>query len=429
MNAKLIAISAGVAVLLLSALGFGLAKLGYLDFVLGPTEDEAQREKASRLHSGVTPSSKDMKVLVRQLIDAHDRAAKGDREAAHAANALGEEIADRFEKFEAADWRDRRNYQSMMTYVLVGGNTEVIGSFLKSKVATSQQRAMAKGVLSFTLNRPKTALKLIGDVDPRTVDAPLAAPLSLALASLKISEDPERGVALFDEARLQAPDTAVEEAAMRREIPLLFNQKQLARAMQLTSRYVRRFGRSPYSPGFYYAVAENLVASDIVAPKPLLASFNASVETVEPDIKTELFLTISREALLRGKRDLAKEAAALASPLNSEASPAGARAKLFAAAADAPSDLAQSALATLESIRTEQLEPDDLEIRNAAHQIAGSVVGADATGQPPAEAVTPVSYQAAETTSAGKPSETSTIIDRVGKALKHVDGILSGAEK
>lgn len=422
------AIGAVGAILAAGGLIAGLMFMGYLPSPFTSAPTVAEREASSKLNSSVRPSARELKTLVRKLTDAHDRMVRGDTEAVNLPAVLDNEIADRFQKFEPADWRDRRNYQSMMNYVLMGGRPEIVGSFLKANVATPQQRTIAKGVLAFFLGRRKTALKLIGDADPRGLDQAFAAPLSVALASLKISEDPDRGLMLFDEARLQAPETAIEEAALRREIPLLLKQSQFSRSMQLASRYVRRFGKSFYATSFYDTFSGCLASSDEANTPGALDAFFESLESVDASTRAEFYLTIGRKALMSGKMNLAKKAATAVVQIMPADSQQANRGKLIVAAADAPSDRAGSALAAIKSISDDHLDPDELQIRDAARGVAAKVLGPEfetnsTTGKSP-----DLTASDADAEAVGEPQNTSGVIDRVGKALKSVDGILAGGK-
>ena len=57
-------------------------------------------------------------------------------------------------------------------------------------------------------------------------------------------------VDLLDWARLVAPGGLVEEAALRREIALLAEAKDMSRLSVLTRQYVTRFGASLYAADF-----------------------------------------------------------------------------------------------------------------------------------------------------------------------------------
>ena len=72
---------------------------------------------------------------------------------------------------------------------------------------------------------------------------------------LETKRDAKAAVELLDWARLLAPGGLVEEAALRREIALLAEAKDVGRAAMLTRQYATRFAASLYAADFFRDLA------------------------------------------------------------------------------------------------------------------------------------------------------------------------------
>lgn len=420
-------IFAAVGVLLLSGGGGGywLWSAGYLT---------AEQESHIELPYDAQPSElivqREIVGLVRQLASAQDQIARGGMDAASRHDDLVAAIARVFDSFTTRDWQNPRNFQAMISYVLSGGRPQVVGKFLAAKVATKSQEALAKGALSFALRRPKTALKQIGELDTRALAQPLVGVVALALASLHATENSQRAIILYDEARLNAPGTAIEEASIRREVPLLLKEGKVQRLKSLLPRYVRVFGKSLFGAGFYKEVARGMASLDEAQSVMLVEQTKDALEPESADIKTGLFLPISRAALLAGKVVLAKRAAEIAIAMSLGPSATLEKAKFYAAAAAAPTEDAVKAVSDLDAIVANDLDADDKAIRNAAKMVAGEIarlgeagagIGTSKTAAPGID-TQDESIEALTNKSAGS-------IHRADSALKNVDALLTAEGK
>lgn len=417
MNRKLIiAAISTLALAFTSAATFLAWRAGIITFGSVQNEMVAAQEQDNLL------PPRDGMTSVRKLFRYQDRIAKGDLDAIQNQNEMIDTIASEFKSFKRKDWAEPKNVQAMMAYVLSGGRTEVVEQFLSLQLASHEHELLAKGVLSFALRRPKTAIKQIGDIETRALERPLVSVVSLALASLHASENSERSVALFDEARLHAPSTAVEESAIRREVPLHLKTENVTQASALIARYIRVFGKSPFAPKFYMELAESFCRINSAKAVSAMAAIDEALSDQPADLKSPFFLGTSRAALIAGKIDLAKAAADLVAKASPSGTASTEKAKLYAAAAAAATESADRALPDLLAVQDEDLDDDDKSIRTAAERIARSVIDAGAakfSSEPPptADAGTMPSSPAADGISA--------VVQKAGVALQEADRLIS----
>lgn len=367
-------------------------------------------------------------LLVRKLGLVQDRITQGDREAVSEQYKQLAEIAARFDGIPADELRDPSDIRAALVYALSGGEPRVIQKIIANGNAAGQIKQLAEGIILFKERRPKKALEVLEDIDPRLLDRSLIGPVALAQSSLMMRKDPVRALMLLDEARLQAPHTAVEEAATRWQIPLLLKQGDVTRAMRLISYYYRKFGNSLYSGELRESLAALLAAQESTEPAESITDLLSSLESVDADIKADLFLAISRHGLLAGNLGLAKLAAQAVLSFDPKSEPAKRRAALYVAAADAPSDQAAAALAALDAIAMDQLEAGDVEMRNAVGQIARSVLSAgmsDAGSEPADQAPGGEPNTAVPVES----KEISASMAQAEKAMKQADAYIAGEAK
>ena len=114
----------------------------------------------------------------------------------------------------------------------------------------------------------------------------------------------------LDDARLLSPGTIVEEAALRRQIALLAAAGKADRYEMLATQYLRRFPRSVYAGGFRQQFAVAIAAIRMPREPGRLARLESMLGGVAQSDRREVYLTIAKEAIAKGKMEMAKFAAA-----------------------------------------------------------------------------------------------------------------------
>jgi chemotaxis protein MotC len=364
--------------------------------------------------------------LVERLGAVQDRIIRGDRGALADQSRLLNDISRAVRDFDQDDWKDYANVRTSFLYVLSGGDAHVLKPLATAGTLNYGDQQLANGIMSFAEGQPKKARELFENIDPRSLDVSLVGPFALARASLYIEDDSTRAIALLDDARLACPHTAIEEAAARREIPLLVNTDNTDRAMMLTTSYVREFGRSIYAWKFYRQFSE------AVAKRPEMDSI-ATVDRIAGSINdsdlqpaSELFAYLAGEALLQGRLELAKAAAKKVLATENASPSSQIKARLYLAAAEAPSDAAGNALQALDQIGTGGLSEDDAEISEVAGFIAKWVVGDEnVQSNKSASAVVSKNVQPNDVVKEATALKASAAISDVDAILKKADTIIA----
>ena len=205
--------------------------------------------------------------LTDELQQIQTRIAHGDKAAYAAQITQLSAIAAAVAKAGPETWRDKREADSLVVYVLSGGSLTAVAPVIRSDALPKSERTLARGAIAYITSRETDALALLGAIDPDGLDARLAGQVAFARSVLETKRDPKAAVSLLDWARLLAPGGLVEEAALRREIVLLAEAQDAPGAARLARDYAVRFGASLYAPNFFRDLAR-LIARSGLAKEP-----------------------------------------------------------------------------------------------------------------------------------------------------------------
>jgi chemotaxis protein MotC len=290
--------------------------------------------------------------------------AQGDK-AAYAAqqerlHAIGAAIA----AAKPETWKDKTETDAAVAYVLSGGEPRVIAQLLERGVVPKPEDPLMRGALAYASGRAREAEALVGDFDARKASLRVAGQLAFAQSVLKTSVDPKRAVALLDLARLLAPATLVEEAALRREI-LLVGRHDGDRAAFLARQYVTRFGHSIYADNFIEGLATTTARFGLCDDIASLQKFVLLLALVTPEQRRNFLLTVAREQTLNGRFEVAGAAAEEALQDAGGDDSVHARATLFQAAGKLSGSDYQAGVGVLMSIDRSRLSKPDQDLLTA----------------------------------------------------------------
>ncbi|HVJ76418.1 MAG TPA: hypothetical protein VM620_01190 [Hyphomicrobium sp.] len=368
----------------------------------------------------------DLLQLVQKLGGIQDRIIYGDHGALAEQRRLLQRISRVLQNFEKQDWNDYANVRAAFIYVLSGGDYHALASLTKDDTLSEADRALARGIIQFAGGQVSEAQELLGDIDPRSLDVGLVGPFALAQASLYIGQDDAKATARLDDARLTLPHTAIEEAAARREIPILVKTGQSRRAMMLMSDYVRRFGKSIYAAKLFRDFARVVAESADFANADVVAELVSETKPADPKVKTNLFLDLAAESLARGRIAVAKAAASEVLAIEPDASEERRKAMLYKAAAEAPTLHAAEALQALSEITSDRLSEDDAQFHEVAGYIARTVSDSRIGN------VVPPKPKIASQTVSNKPAlpgRVASAIETADAALKKANMFISGNDE
>ncbi len=201
-------------------------------------------------------------------------------------------------------WKDRCQADSLVVYILSGGSLVDVAPLLKGDAVVESKRALARGALAYVTNHEADAMSLLGKEDLNALDARLAGEVAFARSVLETKRDAKAAVELLDWARLLAPGGLVEEAALRREIALLAEAKDVGRAAMLTRQYSTRFAASLYAADFFRDLAAAVVRFGLADDPGDYQLVSHAVASLPPDSRRDFLLTLAnrRQRAIRRRR-------------------------------------------------------------------------------------------------------------------------------
>jgi chemotaxis protein MotC len=337
-----------------------------------PAENEAP---ALKLWPDVPAVEQDRQpyILMRTLRSVQDEVATGSATAHELQKNLMHDFGEQMRGLPAAVWDDIRNVRAAIFFVLSGGDPAVVKAAIdRAKVPISERRLL-KGAMAYGEGRFVDSLGIIHKVDARKIDASLGGIVALIQGTLITKKDQKKAIAFFDDARLLAPGTLVEEAALRQEILLLAREGDLKRFDFLTAQYSRRFGGSLFARNFRRQFFAGVARQDFKRATDWISRTETELQKAPPSERVGLYLAIAEQATKGGNIDIARYAAGKAKDLAQAGSPELARAQLYEGAAMVATADFEAGLALLGEADLSLLRASDREIHKAALAVAQSV--------------------------------------------------------
>jgi chemotaxis protein MotC len=306
--------------------------------------------------------------MARTLQLLQDDVAHGGRAALEAQQKLLGVMAERFVAMPPQTWKDRKNIAALIVHVLSGGGPGALGLMIERRAIAESDLPLAKGALAYAEGRNDEASALLLPIDARTLLPELGGHVALAQSSLVGDKDPKAASRFLDTARLLAPGTLVEEAAIRREIIAATKDGDIEKFESLSRQQITRFANSVYAGAFRHQLAESIVRLDYGAGR--LDRLREMVATLEPSDQRDLYLMIARQAVVEGRMIVARFAADQAANLPGTTIPDTARAQLYAAAALIVTNDFETAREKLKAIDGRTLDHEDSDLLARALNVA-----------------------------------------------------------
>ena len=355
--------------------------------------------------------------LVRSLQMLQDRMAHGDIDAMNVQRAIRAEIDRAFAALDTTGWQDRRNAEAAVTYVLSGGAPTILERLRAVDPQPPVDSRLVDGVLQYATGNVGGASVLL-DIDARDVPAGMAGQVAIAQSALVVRDDPGRAMRLLSVARLLAPGTLVEEAAIRRELFVADQEHDEDAVQSLARQYLDRFRHSVYAGNFRARFAAALSHMRSLDREESFSRLDDMLALVEPDARCELYLTVALGSTVNNRLTAARLAAERASGLALAGSAQEARARLYHAAA----------LAALPGmIETAHDDLDGLKpaLLGASDRALLAVVNATVAGVRSATDRASIKVAIAEPLGAGSAPDEPAILARARQALADTDALVA----
>jgi chemotaxis protein MotC len=312
-------------------------------------------------------------VLVRALRSIQDEIASGSVEAHERQRRLMREMSQQMRALPIGVWDDVRNVRSAIFFVLSGGDPAVLKLVIGRERTPHIERRLLKGALAYGEGRLIDALALIQKMEARKLDASLGGMVALIQGTLTAKKDAQKALVYFNEARLLAPGTLVEESALRQQIMILARDGEVEKFDLLASQYSRRFPRSLFARNFRQQFFAGVARQSFKRASEWISRTETELKKVPVSERAGLYLAIAEEALKGGNIGMAQFAAGKARGLSSAGSRSLQRATLYEGAAMVATADFEKGLALLDSIDVPKLGMSDRQVLDSARSVAKAV--------------------------------------------------------
>ena len=311
--------------------------------------------------------------IVRSIQALHDQMTQGNRAAQAAMPNVLRKLAGGLVAAPRSAWRDPRNARAVVVYILSGGQIRVAQTALESGNCMPLEKRLIEGALAYLEGAKAKAKSLLGNVDPRSLDPAVGSHIALAQAALIAADNPVKAMSILDIARVLAPGTLVEDAALRREVFLAQKTANFKKFVALSGQYLRRFQHSVYADSFRRSFAKAITHMALLGAAGQRAQVMELANKLNVHEQLPLYLRIAQSAIVDGNVEVAKwasEQAALRAPRDSlEAH----RAILYHGAASVLTTDYDSGLAELKGLKAKHLPHTDVLLQNAAIGVAQEI--------------------------------------------------------
>ncbi len=310
--------------------------------------------------------------MLRSLQFVQDSVTMGDHSATEMQRFLLQTIDERLKSAPSAIFKDPRNVDAALVYAMSGGNPATLELLVARDVDGNFDSRVADILRKYLSGKGTLVAQSIAAMVPEYRGTRIGAYLALIGGNVTIPRDPVAALGFYDIARLEAPGTIVEEAALRRSLAIAVEDGDAGRGVEYAQRYARRFLHSPYASQF----ADLLVS--LVVKRVNSIGHDTIEETfamMDAERQKEAYLRLSRLAAISGKDSLARMAALKAKALSPDMpDQPQVQANLYESLSNIGTPDVVSAIETIGQIPEAQLSDRDRALRDAARAIADQVV-------------------------------------------------------
>jgi chemotaxis protein MotC len=352
--------------------------------------------------------------MIRSLQLVQDRIANGDHAALPMQRKLLEMVDERMRNATPEDLAEPRNLSALLIYAMSGGNPVTLDLALSKLDPEHPSKPLADALRAYLGGDFQSARTVLATIAPETLGdhAPFVA---LVKGTVLSSDEPDAALADLDTARLLAPGTLVEEAALRRTLLVAVSASRPDVFARTSSAYVRRFLRSPYASQFAEAFVSGLAAMHASLDAGEMAQVLA---WMTPEQAETIALRMSRQAAIANDPVMIAFAERLAEGEAGE----DPRALLYSSLGGVASPKVEDTLSTLRSIDRSRLSQGDRALLDAATDIARTVVDRPELASTASSPTIPAAMDAVE------PSETDSYITSTRAKLDAIDRLLEDSE-
>jgi chemotaxis protein MotC len=256
------------------------------------------------------------------------RMAQGDKDAYTEQRAKLKTVGAAISETGAEAFKTRIERDAVIVYLLSGGQPRDVAKIAERGDFPGDESELLRGAVGYALGRQSEAEKLI-PFDANAQSLRLGSQLAYAQSVLLTPKDAKKSLELLDLARLLAPGSLTEEAALRREILLVGDLRDPDRVAFLARQYVERYGKSIYAGNFVEGLSQTAIKYDLCSNLASLDKFSALLELLTAEQRRAFLLAIAHASVVLGRFGVASQAARRSLTSAAPGSADEARARLY----------------------------------------------------------------------------------------------------
>ncbi len=312
--------------------------------------------------------------ILRSLQFIQDSVVLGDHSAIEMQRYMLGAIDKRLRTAGIVQFEDPRNIDAALIYAMSGGNPETLDFLTSRDIEGNFDSRVTDALRQYLNGKGALIVANLAKTIPEYRNSRIGPYLYLILGNAASLQDPKAAMGYYDWARLMAPGTIIEEAALRRSISLSMRGGVPEKGFAYALSYARRFMTSPYASQFADIFVELAVTN---VSDQTEAKITEILEFMDRPRQREVYLRIARRAAIAGLKPLARLAAERADALSDIADgKPKALASLYAGLVDVPSADILDAVKQMSAIPEQDLSPRDRALLQAAQAVAQEVLKA-----------------------------------------------------
>ncbi|MGI9514016.1 MAG: hypothetical protein ACR2OL_14020 [Anderseniella sp.] len=328
--------------------------------------------------------------VIRSLMLLQDDLVAGKQRAMALHVSFMQKILKHFQNVDDAAWKDPRNAQAALIYVLSGGDAAVLTKLQKLGEATAVDRQILEAVLNISSGKHQQAREEIAKMELLTLPRQIAALLALAAAQMWQKENTDRAIAYYDQARLIGGSGLIEEAALRRQLFVVAKVRDFEKVESLIRQYCSRMGRSVFSRNMAQQVGAAIAELNYETSPDRLPGLFSFVDAAPLGFRRKVYLELARQTVVLGQSQVGTLAAKKASSLPDLSVSEAAAIKLLGIASTLATADPQQLKGRLQSLSAKQLNGTDKQLLFALHRIIEKVTEPP---KPPPKSKRPTRYR------------------------------------
>ncbi|MDX2308832.1 MAG: hypothetical protein NW216_11385 [Hyphomicrobium sp.] len=258
--------------------------------------------------------------------------------------------------------------------LLLGGDARPLRQMIGKDTTDKRWEAVARAVLAYRDGDRERARELMASLDRAGIPDAILHPLVLMDGVMSAESDPETAVRRFEDVRLAAPGTSLEESALRHQTLVALANPRASDGIAMLAHFARRFPSSPYWEQFLPQAVKAAVRGADRPTEDWTTRSDALTDERARDRFRAFLLEYAHALMLSGKFERAAGIAAHIADRSAEQTENWHRANLVRHVCGASMPSPREARAALEAMDISTYTPDERELIGAAISVANSIL-------------------------------------------------------